>query len=525
MELVEGRNLQDELIAGRRFTWREAARIGVEIATALKHAHDRGIIHRDLKPANLMLDASDHIKLTDFGIAKLYGGANVTAAGGVLGTADYMAPEQAEGKQVTTRCDLYALGSVLYALLCGRPPFGGKSVVEVVAALKNERPIPIRRLAPETPQAFEEIIDQLLEKEPQRRIPTAMALANRLKAMEHALSIETRVESADEPEGPADGSPRPAGLTAVPPADATAPLAASGDQDYRIAGVPTEHASPPQSASRTAATHVPGPPDEPALAPEEPPARAAFTRVSQAELAQRQRSGDGDESGIRQWLIVAVVLAALAAAIAGIVFVATRPPSADRLYQTVKAAAEAGGEALVGVEGDLTRFLTAYPSDPRSAEMQGFRDDLELHRLQKRFELRARRVGSVEGLSPVERAYLEAMQLAATDPEDALARFEALVNVYSGPGDPGLSAIQRQESEQCLALARQQIERLRPLVEKSNAQQRLAIRRQLDRADTLAATDAAGAEKIRQGIITLYADKTWSQDLVQEAQSRLRPPQ
>src|SRR4029079_3925872 len=117
MELVEGRSLQDELVAGRRFSWREVTRMGVAIAEALKHAHDRGIIHRDLKPANLLIDPQDHIKLTDFGIAKLYGGSSVRAEGGVLGTADYMAPEQADGKPVTSRCDLYALGSVLYALL------------------------------------------------------------------------------------------------------------------------------------------------------------------------------------------------------------------------------------------------------------------------------------------------------------------------------------------------------------------------------------------------------------------------
>src|SRR5262245_62081360 len=198
MELIQGRSLQDELSAGRRFSWREVARIGVSVAQALKHAHDRGIIHRDLKPANLLIDQQDQVKLTDFGIAKLYGGTNVTAEGGVLGTADYMAPEQADGKHVTSRCDLYALGSVMYALLTGKPPLGGRSVLEAIAALKNDAPIPVRRLAPDTPEEFERIIDQLLEKDPQKRIPTALAVANRLKAMEHGLSLETRVLESEE---------------------------------------------------------------------------------------------------------------------------------------------------------------------------------------------------------------------------------------------------------------------------------------------------------------------------------------
>ena len=194
MELIDGRNLQDELAAGRRFDWREVVRIGIAVSQALKHAHDRGIIHRDLKPANLLIDKQDHIKLTDFGIAKLYGGTNVTAEGGVLGTADYMAPEQADGKPVSSRCDLFALGSVLYALLTGRPPFTGKTVLEVITALHKTDPIPVRRLAPDTPAEFEQIIHQLLEKDPQKRIPTALALGKRLKAMEHGLSLETRVQ-------------------------------------------------------------------------------------------------------------------------------------------------------------------------------------------------------------------------------------------------------------------------------------------------------------------------------------------
>ncbi len=125
MELVNGSNLEQEIRAGRRFTWRDVTRLGIEICRALKHAHDHGVIHRDLKPANLLLDENEQIKLSDFGIAKLFGFTQMTVGGNVMGTADYMAPEQAEGKATTPRCDLYSLGCVMYALLAGRPPFSG----------------------------------------------------------------------------------------------------------------------------------------------------------------------------------------------------------------------------------------------------------------------------------------------------------------------------------------------------------------------------------------------------------------
>ena len=109
MELVEGTSLEEELQNGRRFQWREATHIGIEVCRALKHAHDCGVIHRDLKPANLLLNDQDQIKLADFGIAKLFGYTQMTAQGATLGTADYMAPEQGlDSHEVDTRASRWA---------------------------------------------------------------------------------------------------------------------------------------------------------------------------------------------------------------------------------------------------------------------------------------------------------------------------------------------------------------------------------------------------------------------------------
>jgi serine/threonine-protein kinase len=128
MELIDGTSLEDELRAGRRFEWAEVKEIAVQVCAALKHAHDRGVVHRDIKPANLLLARDGKVKLSDFGIAKLFGSTGATGVGGVLGTAEYMAPEQADGRPVGHRGDLYSLGAVLYTLLAGRPPFVAKSV-------------------------------------------------------------------------------------------------------------------------------------------------------------------------------------------------------------------------------------------------------------------------------------------------------------------------------------------------------------------------------------------------------------
>ena len=110
----------------------------------------------------------------------------------MLGTADYMSPEQAAGKQATARCDLYSLGSVMFALLAGKPPFAAATMIEVITALQNEPAPSVLQLTPDTPQELDRIVLQLLEKDPHKRIPTALAVANCLQAMEHALSLETR---------------------------------------------------------------------------------------------------------------------------------------------------------------------------------------------------------------------------------------------------------------------------------------------------------------------------------------------
>jgi serine/threonine-protein kinase len=187
MELVEGKSLQEELLSGRRFDWRETTHFCIAICQALKHAHDRGVIHRDLKPANLLLTPDNQVKLSDFGIAKLFGSHQITADRSVIGTADYMAPEQAEGAKADARSDLYSLGSVMYALVTGKPPFADPSLAKVISDLRHATPILPSRHVPNLPDEFEELVMLLLQKEPEKRFATALVLANHLHAMEHAI--------------------------------------------------------------------------------------------------------------------------------------------------------------------------------------------------------------------------------------------------------------------------------------------------------------------------------------------------
>jgi len=192
MELVRGPSLEDELRSGRRFDWQEVMPISIEMCRALKHAHDHGIVHRDIKPANIMLTADGTVKLSDFGIAKLFGAVGLTGVGGVLGTAEYMAPEQTDGRPITHRCDLYSLGSLMYALLAGRPPFRASSLPEMLQLQRFAEADPVGRYASDTPAELELVISELLEKDPDTRIANAMVLGRRLEAMYHGLTAREK---------------------------------------------------------------------------------------------------------------------------------------------------------------------------------------------------------------------------------------------------------------------------------------------------------------------------------------------
>jgi serine/threonine-protein kinase len=187
MELVDGASLEEEIGNRRRFDWREVTQIAVRLCRALKHAHDHGIIHRDLKPANILMSRDGEVKLSDFGIARLFGNTRMTNDGGVLGTAEYMAPEQADGRPITDRCDQYSLGGVMFTLLAGRPPFRASSFVEMLQMQRFSEAQPVSCYAPDTPAELDRIIAQLLEKDPAKRFSNAMMLARALEAMEKGL--------------------------------------------------------------------------------------------------------------------------------------------------------------------------------------------------------------------------------------------------------------------------------------------------------------------------------------------------
>jgi tetratricopeptide (TPR) repeat protein len=193
MKRIEGGSLAQHL---DRFAAdpKAAARLVAQVARAVHHAHQRGVLHRDLKPSNILLDTEGQAHITDFGLAKrLERDSSLTQSGALVGTPSYMAPEQASGEKgaVTTAADVYGLGAVLYALLTGRAPFRGETVLETLEQLKACEPEPPRG-NPKVDRDLETICLKCLDKEPQRRYESAQALAEDLERWLNGEPIRAR---------------------------------------------------------------------------------------------------------------------------------------------------------------------------------------------------------------------------------------------------------------------------------------------------------------------------------------------
>jgi serine/threonine-protein kinase len=201
MEYVDGHSFDELLRDHERLPWNDVLDAALQICPALKHAHDRGIIHRDLKPPNLLRAHDGTVKITDFGIAKVFASTQLTATGGIVGTAEFLSPEQAAGKPVTRRSDLYSLGVVLYTLVTGKTPFEGESFVELLHKHRFGQFDRAQKLVPELPYEFDEVICHLLEKEPGRRPADSLVLQRILESIRRKQERKAHATMAGNPAG------------------------------------------------------------------------------------------------------------------------------------------------------------------------------------------------------------------------------------------------------------------------------------------------------------------------------------
>jgi serine/threonine protein kinase len=188
MEYIPGKNLSRLVHDEGPLRPQRAARLMAETAEGLEHAHNLGLVHRDLKPSNIMVTPHDHAKVLDLGLALVAGEevrdpAVVGGAGYIVGTMDYIAPEQtADAAGVDARSDIYSLGCTLYFALSGQPPFPGGNHKDKIRRHRHEEPTPVEQLRPDMPPAFAAMVRHMMAKDPAKRYPSAIAVAEDLRA-------------------------------------------------------------------------------------------------------------------------------------------------------------------------------------------------------------------------------------------------------------------------------------------------------------------------------------------------------
>jgi serine/threonine-protein kinase len=312
MEYCEGRTLK-EVVGRTALPPERAIAIAKQMLVAARFAHRRNVIHRDLKPHNVILDSEDNVKVTDFGIARA-GASDITEVGAIMGTAQYLSPEQAQGRSVTEASDLYSIGIVLFEMLTGRAPFEGDSAVAVALQHVNQPPPSPRETKPELPPELEAVVLKALAKDPAHRYRDADSFIKDLEAVEARLRA-----------GPVDVE-----STAVfaPVAAATAPTA--------LAPTPPVAAPPPPPP----AAMEPGPPPPP---PGEPP--------------------EGHPERRRRWLVAALVggiaaLALIAFLVLGSGEQSTVPPVVGQTLEQARARVD-----RAGLEVEVKRRTDQAPRD------------------------------------------------------------------------------------------------------------------------------------------------------------------
>jgi len=515
MELVEGNSLFKMQKDGHRFDWRQVLSIAKDVCQGLRHAHDRGIIHRDLKPGNLLMTQFNSVKITDFGIAKSFG-SNQNTGENILGTMDFMSPEQAKGEHVTFRSDLYSLGAVLYTLLSGRPPFTANSIEE---SLRNLTRVPAPRIGtkvPGIPDEIESSIAKLMEKKPEKRIPTALALFHRLEAIEDSLKTYSEAKTA-ETGRPSKGDGKESRTLNVDKNMAT--IAHFTDHSTSGHSKKEPDASPafPTRADKTLVEDVVP------IQPSEPPATKSrkrpdfHNRVLEKERAAAVMPEEDpiDAQYGKGWLPLLLMLLAVVSLASFLLNNAFKTPSADQLY------AEIQSNPPSTMVAQCEEFMESYPEDERVdtvKRIQEFGKATKYYsQLNNRLKGREGMLGK-EALTEIERQFMEIAKLAESDFEAANIMMDAFITVHDQ--NPDLSARDRD----CVDAAKSFRLKIQEDARRKAKTNLSSITGALDRATQ---KEPAEAMKDYRSIIELYDSMSKVtnpevREMVEEAKRRLK---
>ena len=491
------------------------------------------MVHRDIKPANILIDVKGRAKLADFGIARLFGSTGMTIAGGVLGTADYMSPEQAAGKPVTARCDQYSLGGVMYALLAGRPPFRASDLAAMLQLQRYAIPESVQRYAPDAPEEMDRTIRQLLSKNPKDRFPNTLILAKHLEAMARALGRPPGSDDFDLYDASAEHSTDGARVDGVELNEE------ADDLGLAATRVATDHASPkieipalPEGLSESEDLSVSEDmPSSEDLSPSEattpsvsqvrsqvendtdnePSTFATSTHYTRVEAEEKEVAPPAWKPLARQAAVVLLALGLMGSA----AWWWTLPLNADDLYQRIELRESRGYKDRVARDA-ITEFIERFSDDSRASLVGEWGQEIDLARMKKKHALPRHSSSRKEsGSSAEELLYRRASEIASRSSREGAAAFQSLATLLEA------SRESNSVREAYAQLASQEAERLR---QADREEQKLLVefvRGRIQEARNLIAADRAAAVKILTGVLSLVERTDTTAPLLDEAKKLL----
>lgn len=517
MELVDGKSLFEVQRSGHQFTPPQCLSIAKDVCKGLKHAHDRGIIHRDLKPGNLMMTTDRVVKITDFGIAKSYGTSQDTG-NNILGTMDFMSPEQAKGEPVTAKSDIYSLGTVLFTLLSGKPPFTANSIEE---SFRNLTRIPapyVSSVVPDVPHEVDRLIRRMMEKKPEKRLATAQATLHQIKEAEQVLKNYSEAKTAQHSPS-ASGDDQSAGggrKTRDSKVDAKT-KSTSKSPNIFTAQPQTSVAGQTQPAPKAAdKTKLDDPEETSLIRPyedngaekpedfdfvEEEPAPIEldyFNTVTDEERAIIVDEPDLHQSKGAAGLLLGL-LGVIGIAAAG-TWYALQNPTADELYSQIASFREQPHRTIE----QSAQFIALYPEDERFEEVKAINEvgkSIDFyHDLVNKLSVRARIPGESR-MTEIEDQFHDIVRLADDDMEAADAKMAAFIIVHGGNDDLD------QRDKDCVQAAKGF--RLKHTASDSaeNENRIQHIHAVLRRAEQI--KSSTEAKKLYRSLIRLHEDENW----------------
>ncbi len=543
MEMVDGKSLFEIQRSGHQFTPPQCLSIAKDVCKGLKHAHDRGIIHRDLKPGNLMMTKDRVVKITDFGIAKSYGSSQNTG-NNILGTLDYMSPEQAKGEQVTAKSDIYSLGTVLFTLLSGKPPYTANSIEESFRNLTRIPPPYVSSVVPDVPHEVDLLIRRMMEKKPEKRLATAQAALHQINEAEQVLKNYSEAKTAQN--SPIEPTGQETSVFGRKPRGDSQGRSQQKDSDRASRKPRSANRSMPKTSVQEHTQERPFAADKTSLSnPNHPSYIAPGSSAAKSESQEFDLEAEADEDEPveldyfntvtdeeREIITEEVELHQSKGAIPlllgllGVIAVAAvgswytlRNPTADELYSQI----ESFREQPHRVVEQTNEFISLYPDDERFDDVKNMNEVGKsvdfYHDLVNKLSVRARIPGESR-MTEIEDQFYDIVRLADDDMKAANAKMAAFIIVHDGNDDL------EQRDKACVAAAKGF-----RLKQNSNDPQRIQQRVKnfyatVQRAERLESID--GAIKLYQSLVSLHGDENWGdqealrKDLLADIEHRIK---